>query len=560
MRVFRLIVPALVLLLLPACRQQEVPVIPEVTDVPETPDLVEYTLHASAPGTRTVLDGTNDKKILWSDEESISVLYDGVNYKFDGTPSNDRTEASFTGMAPAGMESYIALYPYNASASLSQGYVSTTLPASQTGKAGSFADGYLITADDASENSISFNHICSGLRFQVNANNIKSVSIRGNNGEKIAGNFRFSFTGTDTPSVEAGSEEIVTLTAPNGYFETGKYYYIVILPTVFTKGFTLTADNGAQVGELSFTSEVTFSTGTFKNITGNLNERMTSWSDPKSQAYYGPQNSFCILPGETISFDVSPKKITGVWQRSGLAATADIPNECDVLWGKEQATATLSGTTLTVSGTAVGSSLVAIKKGDRILWSYLIWVTDVAPTETTLPSGAKILPALGDNCYFQWGRKDPLLSNSSVLAYPGDGNTLSASIQNPCSYIRDGLAHIDWYANSTDNQDATLWGGSNGSKTVWDPCPSGWRVPKESDFSGLTASYSDSFAKQGYLSMSGDILTLYELGWWASCWTRTPFQSQASSLMMKTDSYGFLGFTIGSDSRHMGLSVRCVKD
>ena len=560
MRVFRHIVPALVLLLLPACRQQEVPVIPEVTDVPETPDLVEYTLHASAPGTRTVLDGTNDKKILWSEEESISVLYNDGNYKFDGTPSNDRTEASFTGMAPAGMESYIALYPYNASASLSQGYVSTTLPASQTGKAGSFADGYLITADDASENSISFNHICSGLRFQVNANNIKSVSIRGNNGEKIAGNFRFSFTGTDTPSVEAGSEEIVTLTAPNGYFETGKYYYIVILPTVFTKGFTLTADNGAQVGELSFTSEVTFSTGTFKNITGNLNERMTSWSDPKSQAYYGPQNSFCILPGETISFDVSPKKITGVWQRSGLAATADIPNECDVLWGKEQATATLSGTTLTVSGTAVGSSLVAIKKGDRILWSYLIWVTDVAPTETTLPSGAKILPALGDNCYFQWGRKDPLLSNSSVLAYPGDGNTLSASIQNPCSYIRDGLAHIDWYANSTDNQDATLWGGSNGSKTVWDPCPSGWRVPKESDFSGLTASYSDSFAKQGYLSMSGDILTLYELGWWASCWTRTPFQSQASSLMMKTDSYGFLGFTIGSDSRHMGLSVRCVKD
>ena len=570
MRVFRHIVPALVLLLLPACRQQEVPVIPEVTDVPETPDLVEYTLHASAPGTRTVLDGNDDKKILWSEEESISVLYNDGNYKFDGNNTSVGAEATFTGKAPAGMNSYIALYPYNASASVSDGYVSTTLPASQTGKAGSFADGYLITADDVSGTSISFNHICSGLRFQVNANNIKSVSIRGNNGEKIAGNFRF--TTAETPVVEAGSEEIVTLTAPNGNFETGKYYYIVILPTVFTKGFTLTADNGTQVGELNFTSNVTFSIGTFKNITGNLNERMTSWSDPKSQAYYGPQNSFCIRPGESISFDVSPKKITGVWQRSGLAATADVPNDCDVLWGKDKATATLSGTTLTVRGTATGSSLVAIKIKDNskdndsgtILWSYLIWVTAAAPSETELPSKAVVLPALGDNCYFQWGRKDPLRTNSSVLSFTGapeDGNTLSASIQNPCSYIRfkNGNTQNDWYANSSDKQDATLWGGSSGSKTVWDPCPSGWRVPKESDFSGLTASHSDSFAKQGYLSMSGDILTLYELDWWASCWTRTPFQNQASSLLMETDGYGFQGFTIGGDSRFLGLSVRCVK-
>lgn len=65
--------------------------------------------------------------------------------------------------------------------------MTTSLPAIQTGKGGTFADGYPITAD-ATGSSISFNHVCNGLRFMVNRNDIKAVSFRGNNGEKIGQN------------------------------------------------------------------------------------------------------------------------------------------------------------------------------------------------------------------------------------------------------------------------------------------------------------------------------------------------------------------------------------
>lgn len=566
-----------------ACQRQEQPVTPDPDPVTDpVPDLVKHTLYASTPGedapeTRTQISVMDDKKVVWTAHESISILAGEGNYAFEGDNDGPAASATFTGMGPADLGSYIALYPYDASATYAGGYVSTSLPAVQTGKAGSFADGYLITADDATGNSISFNHVCSGLRFKVNSANIKSVSIRGNNGERIAGDFRFRFASEDTPVAEAGSEDCVTLTAPDTYFDPDKYYYIVILPTVFSRGFTLTADNnGTQIGELRFYSSVTFSAGKFKTIKNSttefLDERMT-WSPPKSQVYYGPQNSFCLRPSESITIDVSPRKIYGPWQRSGLAATgADAPTSAEVLWGGGEggsvASASVVSSKLTITASSTpGSALVAIKKGETILWSYLIWVTESAPAETTLPGGAVIQSTLGGNCYFQWGRKDPLLDGCTYVENQGD-NGLIYSIQHPNEYINGGSNTSDWFTNNTEHPDNNLWGGSSGSKTVWDPCPAGWRVPKETDFyetalTELTVDYAASFDKFGLLVPDGaSELAKHndDYGWFAYCWTREPSGTSSKSLLMKTDGYGFKGFSIEGDARYVGLSVRCVKE
>ena len=145
MKICSYIVPLLVLLA--ACQREESPVTPEMP----VPQLVEHTLYASTPGedepaTRTAVSALNDKKILWSAQERISILSGGGNYLFQGDNDIPAATASFTGTGPADLGSYIALYPYNLSATYSEGYVSTTLPAYQLGKAGSFGDGYLITA------------------------------------------------------------------------------------------------------------------------------------------------------------------------------------------------------------------------------------------------------------------------------------------------------------------------------------------------------------------------------------------------------------------------------
>ena len=521
---------------------------------------MEHTLYASTPGedepaTRTVVSALNEKKILWSAQEQISILSGGGNYLFQGDNDAPAATASFTGTGPADLGNYIALYPYNASATYSEGYVSTSLPAFQLGKAGSFADGYMITADDATGNSLAFKHLCSGLRFMVNTDNIKAVSIRGNNGEKIAGDFRFRFASEDTPVAEAGTEECVTLKPSSGStFEIGTAYYIVILPTVFTNGFTLTADNGSQVGELRFDTNVTFTAGKFKNITGNLDERMT-WTTPSSQVYYGQENSFCLRPGKTIRFDVNPRKIYGTWQRSGLLASAPVPDEAAVLWGDgsiSSASVSVYDGSLTVTASATpGSALVAIKKSGVILWSYLIWVTESAPAETTLPGGAKALPALGGNCYFQWGRKDPLLSSTERVENPESG-CLAYSILHPTAYIKFNSSNYDW----TDVIDWTLW-GEGVAKTVWDPCPTGYRVPAKEDYSGINDDYLIShFAALGYITYNG-----YKNYTDYYYWTR----STASQQDVRKLSW-FLGVptpetdNLWTDYRYLAYPVRCVKE
>ena len=554
MKICKYIAPLLVLLA--ACQREGSPV------TPETPvlQLVEHTLYASTPGedepaTRTVVSALNEKKILWSAQEQISILSGGGNYLFQGDNDAPAATASFTGTGPADLGNYIALYPYNASATYSEGYVSTSLPAFQLGKAGSFADGYMITADDATGNSLAFKHLCSGLRFMVNTDNIKAVSIRGNNGEKIAGDFRFRFASEDTPVAEAGTEECVTLKPSSGStFEIGTAYYIVILPTVFTNGFTLTADNGSQVGELRFDTNVTFTAGKFKNITGNLDERMT-WTTPSSQVYYGQENSFCLRPGKTIRFDVNPRKVYGTWQRSGLPASASVPDEAAVLWGGgsiSSASVSVYDGTLTVTASSTpGSALVAIKKSGVILWSYLIWVTESAPAETTLPGGAKALPALGGNCYFQWGRKDPLLSSTERVENPESG-CLAYSILHPTAYIKFNSSNYDW----TDVIDWTLW-GEGVAKTVWDPCPAGYRVPAKEDYSGINDDYLIShFAALGYITYNG-----YKNYTDYYYWTR----STASQQDVRKLSW-FLGVptpetdNLWTDYRYLAYPVRCVKE
>ncbi|MBR6503747.1 MAG: hypothetical protein IKT15_02085 [Firmicutes bacterium] len=508
---------------------------------------------------KTVLNPADDSQILWSPAEHVSVFVGKKSYEYIGTNSTAAPSTTFTGPGPADLGTFIMLSPYNSQASHSSGKVRTSLPAAQTGRAGGFANGTLVLAGRSSTNSVTCKHVCGGLRFQVSRNDISAVSIRGNKGEKIAGDFLFSFglgfgfglNSSNTPIAEEGTEEIVTLTAPGGHFEVGKYYYIVILPTVFSDGFTLTAEAGGQVGELRFDTSINCRPGVFKNITGNLNERMT-WSFPGSQPYYGPQNSFCIRPAQTLSFDIHPRLIFGSWQRSGLPVLADEANGAEVLWGGSSITsATVAGGKLTVkaSGTP-GSALVAIKKGSTILWSFLIWVTESAPEELELPTGKKILPPLGGNLYFQWGRKDPLKSDGASVANRGEDG-LVYSIAHPQEYIKGAGSVPDWFCSTSACRDDSLW-GDGGAKTVWDPCPEGYRVPSEADFTHVNLDYNyliNNFQELGYRHDNA----FYPYG--RTYWTRTAAEYYSTAL----DDASSTRFLIGQ-TRNIACPVRCVKE
>ena len=150
-----------------------------------------------------------------------------------------------------------------------------------------------------------------------------------------------------------------------------------------------------------------------------------------------------------------------------------------------------------------GNAVIAAKDASgNILWSWHIWLTDqpqahvynnnagtmmdrnLGATSAT-PGDAGALGLL-----YQWGRKDPFLGSSSIsdnikakstITWPSPVETSSSvgTVNYTTSYpttIVKGISSsdYDWHFYSRDN---TLWATSDKDKSIYDPCPTGWRVP-----------------------------------------------------------------------------------
>ena len=150
-----------------------------------------------------------------------------------------------------------------------------------------------------------------------------------------------------------------------------------------------------------------------------------------------------------------------------------------------------------------GNAVIAAKDADgNILWSWHIWLTDQPQAQVYKNNAGTMMDrnlgatsatpgdvgALG--LLYQWGRKDPFLGSSSI-----GGSTLAKStitwplVESTSSYVGtvdyvtshpttfvkgSSSTYYDWHYASRDN---TRWTTSSSDKSIYDPCPAGWRVP-----------------------------------------------------------------------------------
>ena len=547
----------------------------------EAGGLVKHTITAGIEGaTKVQLDPEADTKVLWTEKETVKVWVGETAYTFTGTNDSPAASTNFQGEAPASLGTWVLVAPEGASTNKSGDVITATLPAVQTAVAGSFDPNAAIVAGRGIGATVTCKHLYSGIRFKLTESDIRSVSLRGNNGEKIAGTFTFSFDiSTGSPVITGGSSETIVLNAPGGgTFATGTWYYILCLPTTFSKGVTITADKGSSVSYVTTDDSVVFQRTELKS---RASLTFDNWKTigTAGTVYYGPANTVCLRPSdesttESTTIDVTPYLTTAKWQRSGIPATAAaMPTISPTLWpedGDSRSTASLEGTILTITAAkSPGSSLIAIKDSEgTILWSFLIWVKS-SFSETPLLNGKILLPPLGDNCYFQWGRKDPLLSDAMQL---GNGfHGLENSIQYPRHFIKGVANAYDWFCGaSTDGQDATLWGGDSGRKTVWDPCPQGYRVPSEAEITSEPVSFytsANGFLQLGLLARSGSESEKVEYNSnHRSFWTRSVYgdseQGYNAAGLVIIDNEGApseldYNNTFACDQ---GLPLRCVKE
>ena len=204
---------------------------------------------------------------------------------------------------------------------------------------------------------------------------------------------------------------------------------------------------------------------------------------------------------------ITPQKLEGtsarlIWQ-TGTAERAVV---CDVGYNGRR----ISFRT----GTAIGgNALIGLfdKDGDCI-WSWHIWATNGALTTHVYPSGYVFMDRNlgaenldpGDpasrGLYYQWGRKDPFPYDLAAFDY-GEGfafgtyygedsstATVTWAAAHPATLLGRAADPSDpaqrlssWLGQPSPN----LWGNAStggrpttaGAKSIYDPCPPGWRVP-----------------------------------------------------------------------------------
>ena len=215
--------------------------------------------------TRTELTTAN--AVYWEANDAIS-LFDPTNNQFSTTQSGP--SVTFTGEATPAKGTYYALYPYDANAQIEGTTITTTLPAEQMAREGSFAQGLnpsVATAD--ATNNLYFKNVCALVKFTLAeraTTTITKATLCGNNGEALAG----------TVIIDASQENPITNVDPEwagieialkGNLIAGKTYYFVTAPATLNKGLTLSLyDDKGNVWKKQSTTNATLKASHILNL------------------------------------------------------------------------------------------------------------------------------------------------------------------------------------------------------------------------------------------------------------------------------------------------------
>ena len=253
----------------------------------------------------------------------------------------------------------------------------------------------------------------------------------------------------------------------------------------------------------------------------------------------GTANCYVIDAAGEYAFDASVRGNGASSQ--GLEIPQPLsPSSAKLLWQDSKSmisSVSLSGTRVVfTAGSKPGNAVIAVENASgEIIWSWHIWHPEKPVSGLTTSKGYTLMnmnlgaisSEIGLSAYgllYQWGRKDPFpgspiasggtIQTKSAPVYDLDGNetqilassmfesysnNLAYAIAHPntclsCSPTKTG----DWLLS--DESSPALWGNpegglnvdgkyiNNGGKSIYDPCPAGWRVPPADLYSNFTGS------------------------------------------------------------------------
>ncbi len=576
--------------------------------------------------TRNAINSIGNKvvDIQWTASDAISVFYGNSDGKEFVTEGSGKT-ATFKGSIDVTSDgegkltsSLWGVYPYKESTTCDGTYVYYTLQSEQEAAENTFAKKLFPHVARSDNSGMTFYNPCASVRFTVSSSDIKAVSLKGNNGETLAGKAKISMGSEPgsvpkVESIESGETELLMYAPEGGCFKTGVTYYFVLFPAEFSKGLSITYykqnahatysyNNAYTLGRNQFASlstrdkDLTFESGgleatDYKDLSES--ESANCYLVKKAGDY-----EFKAVKGNTYGTGKTGESVGDVnsvevlWESFG---TTEQPNVGDIISFVSYRDGYIRFSTPTTF--AEGNAVIAAKNSKGvILWSWHIWCAEEGWKEQVYNNNAGTMMdrnlgatsaeagkvgSLG--LLYQWGRKDPFLGSASVSSsnkaastgtWKVDGTSIT---DNPELTVKNPMTFYKGYSNYMPN------GSWDSKKTAFDPCPAGWRVPDGGEsgtwakaannsniFNINGSSYGLNFRgtfgsddtiwypASGCLSYAdGALLSVGNIGFY---WSVTPTPSISHDAYYLGFSYFGDVYTSGSIFRAYGRSVRCLQE
>lgn len=252
---------------------------PEIEAPGESEGSIPMEFTAVSDLTRTSIGELNGGKreISWVKDDEIKIIYNNKST----TAKAETTGASTIFKANVDKASaYYAVYPSSAATVAEDGSWKVAIPAKQD-VSGGFGSAHYAAAV-AKDGKLAFRNLCGWLRFTIADQRIKSVLIRGNGEQFLAGNLAVTFDeegNIASKTVSNGNSRIIVNV--NGAGE----YYVAVLPDVnlengvgfrFYTSNEIVSENAIETGVFS-SKALSVEQGKIVNLGGLDSRIVTDW-------------------------------------------------------------------------------------------------------------------------------------------------------------------------------------------------------------------------------------------------------------------------------------------
>ncbi len=430
-----------------SCAVEPMPDITEANGQEQTLT-IKAVLDDSSDAAETKTVRNEDGSVSWQTGDRISLFFgSGSNGGSAFTTTDSGKTTSFTGTIEAftaggedfdgGMVYFWGLYPYDADATCNNTSVTTNIPSTQRGVAGTFSTGQHMTLARSANLLMSFKSVCSGLRFSLQTEGIESAVFHPIGDEAVVGDITVSMTdGLPVVTSMRNTSSEITLIPDGGAFEVGKDYYFEFAPFTAARGFEVTLYKGNQQATFTFGTSRTFARNKYTWKT-NLDEGL-EWTVRPEYAYnyideYGADRG----PGIEIVENINGVNKVVVWAPVNLGYSEDYPYGKLYQWGRK-------------AGQGYGQANADDEAGELV---YVI----KSPAEEGNPFTSPL-----PNTFYMYNR------NSR-----------------------------DWYSATYEEILRIDWNEITNTPYLGNPCPNGWRVPTRNELKGLIVNNTPSTTEDG---------------------------------------------------------------